>query len=72
MTAGKAVEYRITRQLLRRGQRTSGQGRGRAVDHLITWVAVSAALLLMGSYLQELLWAVLAGSTVLTLGSRSD
>jgi len=35
-------------------------------------VAVSAALLLMGSYLQELLWAVLAGCTVLTLGSRSD
>ena len=72
MTADKALEYRITRQLLRRGQRTPAKGKGRTVDRLITCVAVSAALLLMGSYLQELLWAVLAGCTVLTLGSRSD
>jgi hypothetical protein len=33
--------------------------------------AVTAAMLLLGSYAPELLWALLAGAAVLTLGTRT-
>ena len=71
MTASKAIEYRITRQLL---QRQGGGTKPRfatLADRVITVTAVTASLFLLGSYLQELLWALLAASAVLVLGTRN-
>ena len=68
MTAAKLIEYRITRQLLQRREE-GGEHQGASVwaDRLIAILAVTVGLLLLGSYLEELLWALLAGATVLTL-----
>ena len=73
MTAAKLTEYRITRQILQR--RGGARGRRRAggiAERLITSAAVGAALLLTGSYLQELFWVCLSAGVVLTLGTSSD
>ena len=72
MMTGKAMEYRITRQLIQRRQQGRRSGTATAVERLLTAAAVCAALLLMGTYLQELLWVGLGGSAVLTLGTGSD
>jgi hypothetical protein len=68
MTASKLIEYRITRQLLRRRQE-GGEQQGANVwaDRLIAILAVTAGLFILGSYLEELLWALLAAATVFTL-----
>jgi hypothetical protein len=44
---------------------------GPVAERLITTVAVAAGMLVLGSYLQELLWVLLAGAAVLTLGTRT-
>lgn len=78
MTAAKHLEYQIIRRLLRRREasnepRIAVQSRiSRAdstpwVDRLIGILALTAALLVLGSYLEELLWAAVAGTTLLTL-----
>ena len=72
MNTVRDLEYRITRQLLHRRERRAGAGRGGLAGRLITAGAMAATLLLLGSYLQELLWALLAGAAVLTLGTRTD
>jgi hypothetical protein len=68
MTAAKLIEYRITRQLLQRRETVCEQ---QVVnpwpDRLIAILAVTAGLVVLGSYLEELLWALLAGATVFTL-----
>ncbi len=69
MSNTRTIESRITRDLLRR-PRGGSPGAGRFAERLITAAAVAAGMLLLGSYLQELLWAVLAGAAVLTLGTR--
>ncbi|MDZ7781988.1 MAG: hypothetical protein U5K56_03255 [Halioglobus sp.] len=73
MTASKAIELRITRQLLSR------QAAGREVapgltpaERLIALLAVTAGLFVLGALLRELLWALLAAATVLALGSVRD
>ena len=66
-----AIEHRITRDLLRRRELKVRDVSPRIAERLITAAAVTAVLLILGSYAQELLWATLAGSTVLTLGTRS-
>jgi hypothetical protein len=68
MTAAKLIEYRITRQLLRRREE-GGEQQGSNVwaDRLIAILAVTAGLFILGSYLEELLWALLAATTVCTL-----
>ena len=71
MTAARYIEYRITRQLMHRREQRPGAGSGRLADRIITATAVVASMLLLGSYLQELLWAMLAGGAVLTLGTRT-
>jgi len=71
MTASKAIEYRVTRQLLQRREVVKKRQLARLADRVITVTAVTAALFLLGSYLQELLWALLAASAVLTLGTRT-
>ncbi len=66
-----AIEHRITRDLLRRRELRGRDMSPRIAERLITAAAATAVLLILGSYAQELLWAALAGSTVLTLGTRS-
>ncbi len=68
MTAAKLIEYRITRQLLqRRGEGGKQQGINPWPDRLIAILAVTAALFIVGSYLEELLWAALGAATIFTL-----
>jgi hypothetical protein len=71
MTTARFIEYRITRDLLQRRQREPVSTRHPAAERLITVTAVTAAMLLLGSYAPELLWALLAGAAVLTLGTRT-
>jgi hypothetical protein len=68
MTATKLIEYRIVRQLLQR--REGGdvrQGLNPWADRLIAILAVTAGLFILGTYLEELLWAVLGAATIFTL-----
>jgi hypothetical protein len=66
----KALEYEITRQLLRRREgRASATRAGAGIERLITGVAAVAAVVVLGSVFQELLWALLAAAVVLTLGT---
>lgn len=68
MTAAKLIEYRIIRQLLqRREDGNVQQGPNPWVDRLIAILAVTAGLFIVGSCLEELLWAVLAGATLFVL-----
>lgn len=80
MTAARLIENGITRKLLRRREReavtglsthtTQLQWRGDIqpwVDRVIAILAATTGLLVLGSLVEELLWAVLAASTVFTL-----
>ena len=68
MTHAKAVEYRITRKLLQRHSPSCGRGKRSLAEHLIAALSGLAVLLLLGPYLQELLWALIAAGVVLSLG----
>ena len=68
MSTVRLIEHRITQDLLRRRERAGPRS---MAERLITAAAVTAGLLLLGSYLQELLWALLGGAVVLTLGTRT-
>lgn len=72
MTSARFIEYRITQDLLRRRERAAPGGTRKMAERLISAAAVSAGLLLLGSYLQELLWVLLSGAVVLTLGTRTS
>ena len=68
MTAAKQIEYRITRRLLQRRETAGEYGHVNLwADRVIAILAVTAGLFVLGSYLEELLWLVLAGATVFTL-----
>ncbi len=68
MTASKHIEYCITQQILqRRGMVGEAQDANLWADRLIAILAVTAGLFIVGSYLEELLWAVLAGATLFAL-----
>ena len=78
MTAAQRIESQITRQLLQRRaagclqQSAEQQSAVRAdpspwADRLIGILAVTAGLLILGSYIEELLWAAVAATTVFTL-----
>ncbi len=69
MTTTRIIEYRITRDLLRRRQQAWRQGDLAA--RMITATAVTAALLVLGSYLPELLGVLLGAAAVLTIGTRA-
>ena len=71
MSTARFIEHRITRDLLRRRERASPGGSRQLAERLISVAAVTAGMLLLGSYLQELLWVLLAGAVVLTLGTRA-
>lgn len=68
MTGAKLIEYRITRQLLQRREE-AGEQSGSSVwaDRLIAILAVTAGLFILGSFLEELLWVLLAAATIFTL-----
>ena len=73
MTAAKLIEYNITRQLVLRREDNGEQQGGLKqcsnlwADRLIAILAVTAGLCILGSYLEELLWALLAAATLCTL-----
>jgi hypothetical protein len=71
MTTSRALEYQITRHLLRRRELARrGHPAPGLAERVITAGAVVVGALLLGSLLQELLWVLLAAGTVLTLGTR--
>ncbi len=70
MTSARAVEYRITQQLLRRRGRAGGAPRHRGVERLIALAATGVALAALGAVAPELLWAFGACAAVLALGIR--
>ncbi|MEZ5572468.1 MAG: hypothetical protein R3E64_10650 [Halioglobus sp.] len=79
MTAAKLIEYRITRQLLQLREQADECVWGSCTDinpqasvqvwadRLIAILALTAGMLVVGSYLEELLWVVLAAATALSL-----
>jgi len=71
MTNARFIEYRITRDLLQRRESGPASARSLPVERLISVTAVTAGMLLLGSYAPELLWVLLAGAAVLTLGTRT-
>ena len=71
MTAAKSIEYRITQQLLRRQGGVEETVNTQVVHRVIRIAAATVAVVLMGSYSQELLWVVVAASTVLALGIQN-
>ena len=70
MTAAKSIEYRITQQLLRQGGRVEESVNTQVVNRVIRIAAATVAVVLLGSYSQELLWVLVAASTVLALGIK--
>ncbi len=72
MSTVRLIEHRIIQELLCRRERIALGGTRRMAERVITAAAVTAGLLLLGSYLQELLWALLGGAVILTLGTRAD
>ena len=61
MTTTKRIEHSITRQLLqRRDVGTERQGSLLWAERLIAVLAVTAGLMIVGSYVEEVLWLVLA------------
>ena len=68
MTAAKSIEYQITQQLLRRRTGVKEPLNTQVANRVIKIAAVTAAMVLLGSYSQELLWVALAAGVVLALG----
>ncbi len=77
MTSAKATEHRIIRSLLLRpsAQRpgeASGPELGRMLERGTAILAATAAVFVLGSYLQELLWVLIAAATVFVLGAPDE
>jgi hypothetical protein len=70
MTTAKLVEYQITQQLLRRRESGRSSLQNRIVERTIRTAAIVVGMVLLGSYLQELLWVVLAAGGVFALGVK--
>jgi hypothetical protein len=70
MTTAKLVEYQITQQLLRRQEGGRSSLQNRIVERTIRTAAIVVGMVLLGSYLQELLWVVLAAGGVFALGVK--
>jgi len=70
MTTAKLVEYQITQQLLRRREGSRSSLQDRIVERTIRAAAIVVSMVLMASYLQELLWVVLAVGGVFALGIK--
>lgn len=70
MTTYRAEEVSAIRRVLeRRTQPPGARSSQRWPDRLIQVLAVTAALVVAGSFLQELLWAALAAATACALAA---
>lgn len=70
MTTYRAEEVSAIRRVLERRTEPPGtQALQRWPDRLIQVLAVTAALVVAGSFLQELLWAALAAATACALAA---
>lgn len=71
MTTARTLEYRIIRRPTSGAQGRPGiDARGvRWADRLIAVTALTAGLFVLGTYLEELLWAVMAAVTIFALGT---
>jgi len=65
MSTTRAIEYRVTQRLLRRRQ---GRNYRVPVEAVIIVVSVVACLGVLAAFVPGLLWVMLTGSVVLTLG----
>ncbi|GAB5450109.1 MAG: hypothetical protein Hals2KO_04370 [Halioglobus sp.] len=77
MTSAKATEHRIIRSLLLRPARQRSAGApGLELGRMLEWgsaiLAATAVVFLLGSYLQELLWVLIAAATVFVLGAPDE
>ena len=72
MTTARSIEHQVTRNIMRRREFAPSQVSRATLlaDRVITIAAVTAGILFLGSYLQELLWVVLGAAAVLALGTR--
>lgn len=68
MTAAKAIEFQIIQRLMRQAPRRDVSTRVDWARRAISALASLAVVFLLGSYLQELLWAMVAAATVVSLG----
>lgn len=69
LTSIKALEYRVTQRLQQRPRDTAEPYRAFTwSDRLIAVLSVTVGLVVVGSFLEELVWAVLAAATVYGLG----
>ena len=71
MGTAKALEYRITRQLLQARAGRCPDARGDRIawaERIIAILGLTVGLLVLGSYLQELLWVLLTVSAVFAMG----
>jgi len=64
------MEYRIAQQIIHRRSQLKASRLPGFAERLISALAVTASLVLLGSYIQELLWVLIAGSTVLVIGTK--
>ena len=71
MTSTKAIEYRITRDLARRRINPVPARSPALARNLICSVALAGAMLLLGSWMPELLGALLGGGVLAALGAQS-
>ena len=70
MTSARAIEYRITRDLLQAAPACSDGPDLGIAERVISIAAVATGLLMFGSLLPELVVASLAGSVIWGLGQR--
>ena len=72
MTTAKALEYRIIRRLTSPlpPPQCEPDRDVRWADRVIAVTALTAGLFVLGTYLEELLWAVIAALTIFALGAR--
>ena len=71
MTNAKAVEYRISQQLMRRREGANGSTTWSRLTHgLISVVSVTVVLVALGIYLPELLWVLVGAGSILAIGTK--
>ena len=65
MSTTRAIEYQITRQILRR---RSGRNRRLPVEGLIVAISALACLGVLAAFVPGFVWLLLLGAFMLTLG----
>ncbi len=70
MTSSQAIEYRIARQLLKKSPAPIREN-SHLADRVIAIVALTAGMLLLGSYVPEILGAAFAAAAIIAMGTCS-